>query len=155
MRVVRLLRVFRILKLAEYLHESQTLGQALWASRRKISVFLLTVLTVVVIVGATMYVVEGPARGFTDVPTSIYWAVVTMTTVGYGDIAPQTPFGKTLAAVVMLLGYGIIAVPTGIVTLELSRASMPQVSTQACPNCGRQGHDVDARHCKFCGTALE
>jgi voltage-gated potassium channel len=154
-RVLRLLRIFRILKLAEYLHESQTLGQALWAARRKISVFLLTVVTVVVIVGAVMYVVEGPTRGFIDVPTSIYWAVVTMTTVGYGDIAPQTALGKTLATIVMLLGYGIIAVPTGIVTLELSRAGAPQVSAQACPTCGRQGHDIDARHCKYCGSALE
>jgi voltage-gated potassium channel len=154
-RVLRLLRIFRIFKLVEYLHESQTLGRALWAARRKISVFLLTVVTVVIIVGAVMYVVEGPSRGFSDVPTSIYWAVVTMTTVGYGDIAPQTALGKTLATVVMLLGYGIIAVPTGIVTLELSRASGPSVSTQACPNCGRQGHDTNARYCKFCGSALE
>jgi voltage-gated potassium channel len=154
-RVLRLLRIFRILKLAEYLQESHTLGRALWAARRKISVFLLTVVTVVVIVGAIMYVVEGPARGFSDIPTSIYWAVVTMTTVGYGDIAPQTALGKTLATIVMLLGYGIIAVPTGIVTLELSRAGAPQVSTQACPTCGRQGHDMDARHCKYCGGTLE
>jgi voltage-gated potassium channel len=154
-RVLRLLRVFRVLKLAEYLQESHVLGRALWAARRKISVFLLTVVTIVVIVGAMMYVVEGPARGFSDIPTSIYWAVVTMTTVGYGDIAPQTALGKTLATIVMLLGYGIIAVPTGIVTLELSRAGAPQVSTQACTACGRQGHDIDARHCKYCGGALE
>ncbi|GAB4191990.1 MAG: ion transporter [Roseiflexaceae bacterium] len=153
-RILRLLRVFRVLKLAAYLTEAQTLGQALLATRRKISVFLLTVVTVVVIVGALMYVVEGEANGFTDIPTSIYWAVVTLTTVGYGDIAPKTPLGKTLAVIVMLLGYGIIAVPTGIVTLELSRANQPQVSTEACPLCGRQGHDLDARHCKYCGASL-
>lgn len=153
-RVLRLLRIFRILKLAEYLNEGRTLGRALLASRRKISVFLLTVVTVVIIVGALMYVVEGPASGFTSIPTSIYWAVVTLTTVGYGDIAPQSPLGKALAVVVMLLGYGIIAVPTGIVTLELSRASGPQPSGQACPHCGAEGHDADARFCKRCGSAL-
>ncbi|NJM07225.1 ion transporter [Candidatus Gracilibacteria bacterium] len=153
-RVLRLLRIFRILKLAEYLHEGQTLGRALLATRRKISVFLLTVVTVVIVVGAVMYVVEGPASGFTSIPTSIYWAVVTLTTVGYGDIAPQTPIGKALAVVVMLLGYGIIAVPTGIVTLEMSRASAPTVNTQACPNCGVGGHDSDARYCKRCGHVL-
>lgn len=153
-RVLRLLRIFRILKLAEYLHEGRTLSQALIAARRKISVFLLTVVTIVIIVGALMYVVEGPENGFSDIPTSIYWAVVTLTTVGYGDIAPQTPAGKALAVLVMLMGYGIIAVPTGIVTLELSRAAGPRVSTQACPSCGVQGHDADALFCKRCGSAL-
>jgi voltage-gated potassium channel len=153
-RVLRLLRIFRILKLAEYLHEGRILGSALLATRRKISVFLLTVVTVVIIVGALMYVIEGPERGFTSIPISIYWAVVTLTTVGYGDIAPQTPLGKAAAVVVMLLGYGIIAVPTGIVTLELSRAGAPAVSTQACPSCGAEGHDADARYCKRCGSAL-
>jgi voltage-gated potassium channel len=153
-RVLRLLRIFRILKLSQYLHEGQTLGKALLAARRKISVFLLTVVTVVIIVGALMYVVEGPASGFSDIPTSIYWAVVTLTTVGYGDIAPQTGLGKAFAVVVMLLGYGIIAVPTGIVTLELSRASTQPLSGQACRHCGAEGHDADARFCKFCGYAL-
>jgi voltage-gated potassium channel len=153
-RVLRLLRIFRILKLVEYLHEGQTLRRALVAGRRKISVFLLTVVTVVIIVGALMYVIEGPANGFSDIPTSVYWAVVTLTTVGYGDIAPQTGVGKALAVVVMLLGYGIIAVPTGIVTLELSRADAVPPSGQACPNCGAEGHDADARFCKHCGTAI-
>jgi voltage-gated potassium channel len=154
-RVLRLLRIFRILKLAEYLSEGRTLSQALFAARRKISVFLLTVVTIVIVVGALMYVVEGPEHGYTSIPISIYWAVVTLTTVGYGDIAPQTPLGKALSVVVMLLGYGIIAVPTGIVTLELSRASQPGVSAQACPVCGTQGHDLDARFCKRCGSTLE
>lgn len=153
-RVLRLLRIFRILKLAEYLHEGRTLGRALLAARRKISVFLLTVVTVVIIVGAVMYVVEGPASGFTSIPTSIYWAVVTLTTVGYGDIAPQSSLGKALAVVVMLLGYGIIAVPTGIVTLELSRAGGPAPSGQVCSHCGLEGHDADAQYCKRCGSAL-
>lgn len=153
-RVLRLMRIFRILKLAEYLNEGQTLSRALLASRRKISVFLLTVVTIVIIVGALMYVVEGEASGFVNIPTGVYWAVVTLTTVGYGDIAPETPLGKALATVVMLIGYGIIAVPTGIVTVELARASAPPVSTQACPNCGAEGHDVDAQHCKYCGSVL-
>jgi voltage-gated potassium channel len=152
-RVLRLLRMFRILKLAEYLHEGATLRRALWASRRKISVFLLVVLTITIIVGAVMYVVEGEVNGFTSIPVSIYWAVVTLTTVGYGDLAPQTPLGQALAVVVMLLGYGIIAVPTGIVTVELSRAATPPTA-QACPHCGREGHDTDARFCKHCGAAL-
>jgi voltage-gated potassium channel len=107
-----------------------------------------------VIIGALMYVIEGEAHGFIDIPTSIYWAVVTLTTVGYGDLSPQTPIGKAFSVVVMLLGYGIIAVPTGIVTLELSRATPQRVSTEACPNCGRDGHDPDAAFCKYCGSAL-
>jgi len=153
-RILRLLRVFRVLKLAEYLNEAGVLGHALWVSRRKISVFLLTVVTLVVIIGTLMYVIEGEANGFTDIPTGIYWAVVTLTTVGYGDVAPQTPLGQTLATVVMLLGYGIIAVPTGIVTFELSRSSESPVSTEACPTCGREGHDTDAAYCKYCGSGL-
>jgi voltage-gated potassium channel len=124
------------------------------ASGRKIFIFLLVVLTVVVIVGAAMYVVEGPSNGFTSIPTSIYWAVVTMTTVGYGDIVPQTPFGQLLATLVMLLGYGIIAVPTGIVTAEMTRVARDQISAQACQHCGADGHQYDARHCRKCGTAL-
>ena len=153
-RSLRLLRVFRVLKLAEYLVEADVLVRALRASRFKISVFLLTVITLVIIVGSVMYVVEGEANGFADIPTSIYWAVVTLTTVGYGDVAPRTPLGQLFAAVVMLLGYGIIAVPTGIVTLELTRASQPVVSTHACPACGAEGHDPDAAFCKYCGAQL-
>jgi voltage-gated potassium channel len=153
-RALRLLRVFRILKLTEFLREAQQLQQALRASRRKIAVFLLTVLTIVLIVGALMYVIEGEEHGFVDIPTSIYWAIVTLTTVGYGDLAPETPFGKVLASIVMLLGYGILAVPTGIVTVELAKAARAPVSTQACPGCGRDGHDADAVHCKFCGATI-
>ena len=152
-RVVRLLRVFRILKLARFLGEAQLLITALRASRRKITVFLVGIVTVVVIVGALMYVIEGEAHGFTSIPTSMYWAVVTMTTVGYGDIAPGTTLGQLLAALLMILGYGIIAVPTGIVTVELAHAGRA-VSRQACPACGAEGHDIDATHCKHCGAHL-
>ena len=104
-------------------------------------------------IGTVMYVVEGEKNGFTDIPTSIYWAIVTMTTVGYGDVAPRTAFGKMLAAAVMIIGYSIIAVPTGIVTAEIARASKP-ASTEVCPNCHAEGHDVDAVHCKYCGSLL-
>lgn len=153
-RVLRLLRIFRIFKLSEYLSESGILTKALWASRRKISVFLLTVITLVLIIGALMYVIEGEEHGFVDIPTSVYWAVVTLTTVGYGDLAPRTAPGKALATVVMLLGYGILAVPTGIVSFEISRASPSPVTTQACPSCSRYGHDSDATFCKYCGSHL-
>ncbi|HSF04241.1 MAG TPA: ion transporter [Methylomirabilota bacterium] len=152
-RSLRLLRVFRILKLAQFLGEAQLLTQALRASRRKITVFLGSIVTIVVIVGTLMYVIEGEAHGFTSIPTSMYWAIVTMTTVGYGDIAPKTPLGQLLAALLMILGYGIIAVPTGIVTVELAHAGRA-VSRQACPACGVEGHDVDATHCKYCGEHL-
>jgi voltage-gated potassium channel len=153
-RLLRLLRIFRVLKLAEYLRESRTLVQALRASRRKIAVFLLTVVTIVVVVGAMMYVIEGERHGFTSIPLSIYWAIVTITTVGYGDLAPATTLGRALSMLLMLTGYGIIAVPTGIVTVELTRASAQPISTQACPGCGIAGHEHDAVYCRRCGTRL-
>lgn len=154
-RLLRLLRVFRVLKLAEYLRESRVLITALRASRRKIAVFLLTVVSIVVVVGALMYLVEGEAHGFTSIPLSVYWAVVTLTTVGYGDLAPATPVGQALAVLLMLTGYGIIAVPTGIVTVELSRAaSTASVSTRACPACGLAAHEHDAVYCRRCGAQL-
>lgn len=152
-RVLRLLRIFRVFKMGAYLQEAEVLRRALWASRRKIIVFLAAVLTLVVIIGAIMYVIEGEESGFTSIPVSIYWAIVTLSTVGYGDVAPMTPLGQILAAVVMLLGFGIIAVPTGIVSLELVRPS-GEVSGQACPDCGRDGHDLDANFCKYCAAAL-
>lgn len=154
LRVLRVVRVFRILKLAEYVQEASVLVQALRASRRKIIVFIATVLTVVVAVGSLMYLIEGPANGFTSIPESVYWAIVTMTTVGYGDISPGTGIGKALASVLMILGYGVIAVPTGIVTLELDRAARGGGPRRACPGCGSTRHDADASYCKFCGTAL-
>jgi voltage-gated potassium channel len=155
-RVLRLLRVFRVLKLTSYLSEANTIGTALRASSRKISVFLFAVMAVVVIVGALMYVVEGPANGFTSIPVSMYWAVVTLTTVGYGDISPVTAIGRGLASLVMILGYGIIAVPTGIVTAELTQKTRvtPGTSTQSCGSCGLDAHADDARYCRKCGAAL-
>jgi voltage-gated potassium channel len=151
-RILRILRVFRVLKLAQYVGESEHLLRALKASRRKISVFVYAILTLVVIFGSLVYLVEGKENGFTSIPVSIYWAIVTMTTVGYGDLAPVTPLGKVLASIIMVFGYGIIAVPTGIVTVEMAHARA--VSTQACRKCGREGHDQDASHCKFCGAPL-
>jgi len=153
-RVLRVLRIFRVLKFVQYLSEAKMLRQALSASRRKITVFLFTVLSVVVIVGSMMYLIEGPENGFTSIPKSIYWSIVTLTTVGYGDISPNTPLGQMLASVLMILGYGIIAVPTGIVTVEFSKLKETEVSTQSCPNCGSEGHDKDAAYCKFCGFKL-
>ena len=152
-RAIRLLRVFRILKLAHFLGEARQLLQALRASRRKITVFLGVIVTAVIIMGTLMYLIEGEAHGFTSIPVSMYWAVVTMTTVGYGDLAPRTPLGQLLAAVLMILGYAIIAVPTGIVSVELARTTRG-VSRQACPGCGADGHDEDATHCKYCGAHL-
>ena len=155
-RVLRLLRIFRVLKLTRYLSEARIIGDALRASSQKISVFLLAVAAMVVVFGTVMYVVEGPAHGFTSIPRSMYWAVVTLTTVGYGDISPKTPLGQTLASLVMILGYGVIAVPTGIVTAELTQSRRTPVpeSTQACEACGLDHHDVDARFCRRCGAAL-
>jgi len=152
-RILRLLRVFRILKLAEFVSEAEVITGALKASVKKISVFLLGVFALVTIIGSIMYVIEGEAHGFTDIPTSIYWAIVTLTTVGYGDLSPQTPLGKAFASLVMIMGYAIIAVPTGIVTVELSR-SAKKISTQVCPECHAQDHDADARFCKYCASRL-
>ncbi len=160
-RVLRLLRIFRVLKLVRYLSEASVLTQALRASLAKIVVFLAVVLTLVVIIGTLMYVIEGPPHGFTSIPTSIYWAIVTLTTVGYGDIAPQTGWGKALASLAMVLGYGIIAVPTGIVTVGLTQAQAGQRQAEAdqptgrsCPRCGLGSHQPDARYCRRCGEAL-
>jgi voltage-gated potassium channel len=154
-RILRLLRVFRLLKLSEYVTEADTLRLALRASRRKISVFISAVVLLVVIIGALMYVVEGEEHGFTSIPISIYWAIVTLTTVGYGDLSPRTPIGQILASIVMIIGYGIIAVPTGIVTVELAQAARERkISRQSCPSCAAEGHDPDALHCKYCGANL-
>ena len=154
-RMLRLLRVFRVFKLRAYLSEATIITDALKASQRKIIVFLTAVITIVVIMGSLVYVIEGEENGFTDIPTGIYWAIVTLTTVGYGDISPQTPLGQTIASVVMVMGYGIIAVPTGIVTVEISRAAQRKgASTRSCAECGSEGHDLDAAYCKRCGAAL-
>ena len=153
-RILRLLRIFRVLKLTEYISEAQTLKKALYASARKIGVFILAVLTLVTVIGSLIYVIEGEQNGFSDIPTSIYWAIVTLTTVGYGDLAPKTALGQLFASIVMILGYGIIAVPTGIVTVEMSRATRKHDHTEVCPNCLAEGHDADAVHCKYCGALL-
>ena len=154
-RSLRLLRIFRVLKLARFIGESQNLVTALKASRYKIIVFLFTVLTSILISGTLMYLIEGPEHGFTSIPVSIYWAIVTMTTVGYGDIAPQTEFGQALASIIMILGYGIIAVPTGIVSSEMIQLKQREkLSTQTCPHCLKQNHDSDAIFCKYCGNKL-
>lgn len=154
-RTVRLLRVFRIFKLNRFLGEAEVLKSALKASRHKITVFLVTVVTIVIITGTLMYLIEGPENGFTSIPISIYWSIVTLTTVGYGDIAPKTVLGQAMASFIMIIGYGIIAVPTGIVTSELSRIKYNEsTTTQTCPNCLAQGHDTDAAYCKHCGTHL-
>ncbi len=155
LRALRLLRIFRIFKLAHFLSEMQFLGVAIRGSLRKISIFMLVVVTLVIIMGSIMYLVEKGQNGFKDIPSSIYWAIVTITTVGYGDISPVTPLGKFVASVIMLMGYGIIAVPTGIVTTEMAQAMRTkQHNHEACTRCGREGHDEDARFCKFCGEKL-
>lgn len=152
-RGLRLLRVFRVLKLAQFVGEADTLRRALEASRPKITIFLIAVLNIAAIMGTLMYLLEGEQSGFDSIPAGMYWAIVTMTTVGYGDIAPVTPLGKALASVLMVMGYGIIAVPTGIVTSEITKIGRP-VSTQSCPVCAEEGHDTDATHCKYCGGTL-
>ena len=154
-RMLRVLRVFRVLKLAHFLSEAAALTEALRSSRRKITVFLFGVLTLVVILGSFMYLIEGEEHGFTSIPRSIYWAIVTLTTVGYGDISPETPFGQFIASLVMILGYAILAVPTGIVSVELARVENTNLSTRSCISCSQIGHAKDARFCKHCGASLE
>ena len=156
LRSFRLLRVFRIFKLARFMGEASQLRKALGASRAKIIVFLVTVGIVVVIMGTVMYLVEGAENGFTSIPKSIYWAIVTLTTVGYGDVAPSTVLGQTLASIIMIMGYGIIAVPTGIVTAEMARANRGSADkSRICLSCKSTIFDEDAMYCKYCGEAME
>ncbi len=165
LRAFRLLRIFRILKLVRFLGEASQLKNALKASRAKIIVFLFAVTIVSIILGTLMYLVEGEEAGFTSIPTSVYWTIVTLTTVGYGDIAPITPQGQFIAMIIMLVGYGVIAVPTGIVTVEFGKQSKGSslgakegtyvhVNTQACGSCAKEGHRDDATHCYNCGSKL-
>ncbi len=151
-RTIRLMRVFRILKLIRYVKEANTLKQALIASRQRIVVFLAAVLSVATIMGTIIYMIEDPEDGFTSIPRSIYWAIVTLTTVGYGDIHPHTVLGQFFASIIMILGYAIIAVPTGMVSVELVKAG--QMNTQSCPGCSKEGHDNNAEYCKHCGEEL-
>lgn len=159
-RILRVLRIFRILKLIRYMGEAQILSRALWQSRRKVLVFTFSVLTLQVIFGCVMFLVEGPENGFTSIPMSIYWSIVTMTTVGFGDIVPHTDLGRFIAGLAMLTGYAIIAVPTGIVSSELMNEYQSQRRHDShdygivCPGCKRKGHDRDANYCKQCGHAL-
>lgn len=158
-RLLRLLRIFRILKLTEYMREGSVLWSAVVASQRKIQVFLLSVFSITTIFGTALYAIEGPTHGFDDIPTSVYWAIVTLTTVGYGDIAPGTLAGKLIAATLMLMGFGIIAVPTGIVTSELNRQTQlrkqPNPASPQCSVCGEDEHAHDAHYCRVCGSRLE
>ncbi|OQW89974.1 MAG: ion transporter [Rhodoferax ferrireducens] len=153
-RILRLLRVFRVFKLTAYVSEYQAIGLALRASRRKIAVFLAAVMMIVLVIGTLMYVVEGPANGFTSIPTAVYWAITTMTTVGFGDITPKTDLGRLIASMMMLLGWGTLAVPTGIVTAEMTYARRAPTTTRTCHACLTEGHMPDARFCRHCGDPL-
>ena len=155
LRALRLLRVFRILKVTRYIGESNFLVKALYASRAKISVFLFAVLILCIIFGTLMYLIEGETNGFTSIPRSIYWAIVTMTTVGYGDIAPQTPLGQLLASFIIIMGYGVTAVPTGIVSSEIAQQNNDiDTNTQACLHCNNELHKDGALYCHQCGSTL-
>ncbi len=154
-RGLRLLRIFRILKLFRFMGEANLLYHAMRSSMPKIIVFLITIINAAIISGTILYLVEGEASGFTSIPRSIYWAIVTMTTVGYGDISPATPLGQTIASVIMIMGYAILAVPTGIVSVELAQAHNSGRQAIRCPACAREGHDSDAEYCKFCGHGLD
>ncbi|MFE8070886.1 ion transporter [Marinobacteraceae bacterium S3BR75-40.1] len=154
-RFLRVLRIFRVFKLVRFMGEAGELVTALVRSRRKIGVFMFSVFVMMVLFGSIMYVIEGPEHGFSSIPKSIYWAVVTITTVGYGDISPQTPFGQTISTLAMVTGYAIIAVPTGIVTAEISAARTRQRFTRECHRCHLHEHDPDAHYCKRCGEPLE
>ncbi len=156
-RALRLLRIFRILKLGRYLVEIQVISSALRQSRQKITVFLTAVAVLVIILGSAMYVIEGPEHGFSSIPKSIYWAIVTLTTVGYGDLSPATPWGQLIASIAMILGYGMIAVPTGIVSSELIRAHAVHhtlIQPVVCGECMLEGHEIDAQYCRGCGASL-
>ncbi len=153
-RALRILRIFRVLKMARYVGESQQLVDALLRSRRKIFIFVSTVVTLVIIFGALMYLIEGPRHGFTSIPRAMYWAVVTMGTVGFGDMTPGTPLGQFVTSIVILIGYGIIAVPTGIYAAELNSIMRVARSEQRCGACRRAGHELDADFCRYCGAAL-
>ncbi|WP_325892207.1 ion transporter [Grimontia sp. NTOU-MAR1] len=153
-RLLRVLRIFRVLKLMRYLEESNILLVALKSSGRKIFIFFYAVMVLVTIFGSLMFVIEGPEHGFTSIPYSIYWAIVTMTTVGYGDLVPQTDIGKALASITMLMGYSIIAVPTGIITAQMGQQMTTKRQTVLCPNCSKPGHENDAAFCKYCGSDL-
>ena len=153
-RSIRFLRIFRILKLSRYMLGADLLGEALSNSRHKIVVFLITILTIAIIMGGLMFLIEPIEAGFTSIPRSVYWAIITITTVGYGDIAPVTPVGQAIASLIMLFGYAIIAVPTGIVSSEITAIKKDKIKPFACPSCGETGHDKSSKFCKSCGAAI-
>ena len=153
-RILRFFRVFRLFKLVHFSHEVDLLFLSLKRSVKRIAIFTFYVFIIVFCIGSIMYVIEGPENGFTSIPVSVYWAVVTLTTVGYGDISPKTPFGQAFSFFIMLLGYGIIAIPTGIVTAEMVVPQKDKLTTQSCPYCCKEGHDADAKFCKYCGKPL-
>jgi voltage-gated potassium channel len=155
LRLIRVMRIFRILKLIQYVGEADLLIKALKASSRKVTVFLLGIIIFVSIFGSLMHFIEGGEHGFSSIPQSMYWAIVTLTTVGYGDVAPHTPMGKAFASLVMIMGYAVLAVPTGIVTVEFSKAFHQNIPTRCCESCGKEGHDDDAIYCKKCGEEID
>ena len=154
LRVLRVLRIFRVLKMVQFVGEANQLARAIRESARKIAVFVFAVVTLVCILGSMLYLIEGPENGYTSIPKSVYWAIVTLTTVGYGDISPQTTLGQLFASVIMITGYGIIAVPTGIVTAEITRVTRASELARNCESCGMQGHSSDAAFCRNCGGKL-
>jgi len=154
-RILRLLRLFRIFKMIRYMQESSVLKKALIASRPKITIFIFTMLFVITIVGAMMYIVEGEEYGFSSIPESMYWAVITVTTVGYGDITPHTSIGKFIASFLMIMAYGIIAVPTGIFSYELAKVSSKKIETRKCVSCLYEGNPIEAAYCSKCGKRLD
>lgn len=155
LRALRLLRVFRILKLVHFVGAGNSLIDALKKSRTKIAVFLFAVVVICIILGTIMYMIEGPENGFSSIPMSVYWTIVTLTTVGFGDITPQTAFGQFISIIIMILGYGIIAVPTGLITAQfMSKKDEVGENTQSCPNCATEHHRDDAKFCYHCGALL-
>ena len=154
-RALRFLRIFRILEMSNYTAGSNTITKALYDSRHKIIVFILSVLTIVIVLGAIMYSIESAESGFTSIPRSIYWAIITITTVGYGDIAPATPLGQAIASFIMLIGYSIIAIPTGIVSAQAVKNDSEQIRKFKCPKCKKEGHEKAASFCKYCGAKLD
>ena len=150
-RTIRLIRIFRILKLIRYVKEAAALKKAFISSKQRIIVFLFVIFSIVTLMGTIIYLIEDPVHGFTSIPRSIYWAIVTLTTVGYGDIAPHTPIGQFFASIIMILGYAIIAVPTGMISVELAKTNL---NTQSCPSCAKDNHEDDAEYCKYCGEEL-
>lgn len=155
LRALRIMRIFRVLKLVRYANDANVLTRSLRHAQRKMQIFLGMLALIVTILGSMMYVIEGPSHGFTSIPRAIYWAIVTITTVGYGDISPSTPLGQTVAAVAILIGYALLAVTTGIITAELTNEIAHERQTRQCPHCEKSGHEIDADYCKFCGGDLD